>query len=267
MRNIKTLMNLEGRVALITGATGKIGQEIAITIAELGADLILVDLPGSDFSKVENRILNQFDISIKTLGCNLENEKSRQHLIDHINKNEKYLNIIINNAAFVGESDLEGWVTDFESQEISTWRRAIEVNLTSVFHLSKGLKNKLQNSPSSSIINIASIYGIYGPDFSLYEGTEMGNPAAYGASKGGLIQFSRWLATNLAPHIRVNCVSPGGVWRNQHDDFVERYETRTPLKRMATEEDFKGIIAYLASDMSLYVTGQNIIVDGGWTSW
>ena len=133
MRSIKALMDLKGRVALITGATGKIGQELAITIAELGANLILVDLPGSDFSKVQNRVLHQYDVSIKTIACNLENEKSRQHLIDHINKNEKYLNIIINNAAFVGESDLEGWVTDFESQEISTYQTGVLKRETCIF--------------------------------------------------------------------------------------------------------------------------------------
>jgi len=95
----------------------------------------------------------------------------------------------------------------------------------------------------------------------------MGNPAAYAASKGGLLQYTRWLATVLAPTVRVNAITPGGVWRNQPDSFHKKYVERTPLKRMAREEDFKGAIAYLASDLSSYVTGQNIIVDGGWTAW
>ena len=95
----------------------------------------------------------------------------------------------------------------------------------------------------------------------------MANPAAYAASKGGLLQLTRWLATTLAPKIRVNAISPGGIARNQPSSFVERYEARTPLGRMATEDDFRGAIAYLASDMSTYVTGQNLRVDGGWCSW
>ena len=95
----------------------------------------------------------------------------------------------------------------------------------------------------------------------------MGNPAAYAASKGGMVQMTRWLATVLAPDIRVNCISPGGVARGQPESFVTRYVQRTPLKRMATEEDFKGAIAYLASDLSAYVTGENLLVDGGWTVW
>ncbi|MBT5470444.1 MAG: SDR family oxidoreductase, partial [Nitrospina sp.] len=101
----------------------------------------------------------------------------------------------------------------------------------------------------------------------LYEGTSMSNPAAYGVSKGGLIQFTRWLATTIAPNVRVNAISPGGVFRNQPESFVRRYEAKTPLKRMAIEDDFRGVVAYLASDLSKYVTGQNFSVDGGWGAW
>jgi NAD(P)-dependent dehydrogenase (short-subunit alcohol dehydrogenase family) len=125
----------------------------------------------------------------------------------------------------------------------------------------------LKISQGASIINIASIYGMFGPDWRLYKGTELSNPAAYSASKGGLIQFTRWLATSIAPYVRVNSISPGGIFRNQPKAFVRRYEARTPLARMATEDDFRGVVAFLASDMSKYVTGQNLVVDGGWGVW
>ena len=101
----------------------------------------------------------------------------------------------------------------------------------------------------------------------LYEGTAMGNPAAYGVSKGGLLQLMRYLSTVCAPKIRVNAISPGGVWRQQPEIFVERYVARTPLGRMAVEEDLKGAVAFLTSDLSSYVTGHNLVVDGGWTAW
>ena len=117
------------------------------------------------------------------------------------------------------------------------------------------------------MINISSIYGQWGPDLSLYEGTKMANPAAYSASKGGLDQLTRWLACTLAPDIRVNAISPGGVARGQPISFVERYNARTPLGRMATEDDFRGAVAYLASDLSAYVSGQILSVDGGWGIW
>jgi NAD(P)-dependent dehydrogenase (short-subunit alcohol dehydrogenase family) len=125
----------------------------------------------------------------------------------------------------------------------------------------------LKAGPGGSIINIASIYGQWGPDWSLYQGTAMANPAAYGASKGALIQFTRWLSTTLGPDVRANVISPGGVARGQPGSFVERYSARTPLRRMATEEDFRGAVAYLASDLSDYVTGQVLAVDGGWGAW
>jgi NAD(P)-dependent dehydrogenase (short-subunit alcohol dehydrogenase family) len=143
----------------------------------------------------------------------------------------------------------------------------LEVNLTAAFDLCQGLVPLLRAAKGASIINIASIYGEYGPDWRLYDGTDMANPAAYGATKGGLIQLTRWLATTLAPQIRVNAISPGGILRGQPEKFVARYEARTPLGRMATEDDFRGIVAYLASDLSKYMTGQKISVDGGWGVW
>ena len=267
MKKIADLMSLHGRRALITGATGGIGQEMAVTIAELGGSLLLVDRPGSDYESIKQKILDNWNVEIECIDCDLENEDARIALINMINKDEQGLDILINNAAFVGTSGLEGWVTDFENQSIETWRRAMEVNLTSAFHLSQGCAPLLRKSKKSSIVNIASIYAINGPDYSLYDGTDMGNPAAYAVSKGGLVQLTRWLATTLAPDIRVNAISPGGVLRNQPKEFIQRYNARTPLGRMATEEDFKGVIAYLASDLSQYVTGQNLLVDGGWTIW
>ena len=266
MRTIRQLINTSGRTALITGATGRLGQHMAETIAELGGGVILVDKPKSDYTSLINK-LRKYGVEVFCMDCDLENEGDRKHLIAKIN--EKYLSIdvLINNAAFGGTENLSGWITSFEEQEISTWRRAIEVNLTAAFDLSKAFLPQLKKSKKGSIINIASIYGDNGPIHSMYKGTEMGNPAAYSVSKGGLIQLTRWLSTTVAPEVRVNTVSPGGVFRQQPQEFVDRYEKRTPLERMAVEEDFKGIIAYLSSDMSSYVTGQNIHVDGGWGVW
>ena len=266
MKKISDLMSLKGRRALITGAAGGIGQEIALTIAELGGDLILVDLPGSDYSALKEKILDNWNVDIECISCDLESISSRISLIENLTSNNNRLDLLINNAAFVGDSNLDGWVDNFSQQTIKTWQRALEVNLTAVFHLSQGLTPLLKNNKNGSIINIASIYGLVAPDYSLYEDVNMGNPAAYSVSKGGLIQLTKWLSKTISPEIRVNTISPGGVWRNQPSEFVKRYESKTSIGRMATEEDFKGAIAYLATDLSVYVTGQNLIVDGGWTS-
>lgn len=267
MTTIAKLMSLKGRRALITGAAGRIGRVIAQTLAELGADLLLVDRPGSNYGSLIQEIERDWRVKVQTFDCDLEMQGDRDHLIGSVRQQAGGLDVLVNNAGFVGTSDLQGWITDFEQQTVETWRRALEVNLTAGFDLTKGLAPLLKQSTGGSIINIASIYGTYGPDYSLYAGTEMGNPAAYAASKGGLIQLTRWLATTLAPQVRANTISPGGVFRNQPEVFVRRYEARTPLARMATEDDLRGAIAYLASDLSLYVTGQNLAVDGGWGRW
>jgi len=264
---IKELSNLSGRRALITGATGRLGRVFADTLAELGADLILVDRPDSDFMVLKQELIERWGVQVENRICDLEDQNERTDLIEAIVDSGLGLDILVNNAAFVGTSELPGWGVSFENQTVETWRRAIEVNLTAVFDLSKGLYPLLKLSESGTIVNIASIYGIHGPDWRLYEGTNMSNPAAYAASKGGLIQLTRWLATTVAPEVRVNAIAPGGIFRNQPEEFVRRYEVKTPLGRMAREDDFRGAIAYLASDLSRYVTGVNIAIDGGWGAW
>ncbi len=260
-------MNLKGRRALITGAAGGLGRMMAETLAELGADLVLVDRPGTDFQSLSEALSLRWGTKVRGRHCDLEHQTQRAALIDWIRSSGEGLNILVNNAAFVGASDLKGWAVPFENQTVETWRRALEVNLTAVFETCQALTPLLKVAEGASIVNISSIYGEYGPDWRLYEGTNMSNPAAYAVSKGGLIQLTRWLATTLVPHVRVNAISPGGVLRGQPEAFVSRYKDKTPLGRMATEDDFRGAIAYLASDLSAYVTGQNISVDGGWGVW
>jgi NAD(P)-dependent dehydrogenase (short-subunit alcohol dehydrogenase family) len=264
VKKLEQLINMNKRRVLITGASGALGSVIAETLAELGASLILVDKKDSDLIKLEKKLYSFKNIDILPLSCDLENEIERNNLINKVKQDNQGLNCLINNAAFVGNSDLTGWVTPFEEQNLDTWRRAIEVNLTAIFHLSQAFTNDLKKAKGGNIINIASIYGEFGPDWSLYEGTDMGNPAAYAASKGGLIQLTRWLANTVAPDVRVNAISPGGIFRDQPKSFIKRYQKKISLQRMANEDDFRGAITFLASDMSAYVTGQILRVDGGW---
>jgi len=260
-------MDLRGRRALVTGAAGNIGCVIVETLAELGSDLVLVDRPGASYGRLVEELTRTWSVKVRVLECDLEDGTARSRLIESIVGADEGLDVLINNAAFTGSSELVGWLTDFEEQSVDTWRRVMEVNLTAAFDLTKGLSPLLKRGPGGSIVNIASIYGSFGPDHGLYADTTLGNPAAYAASKGGLIQLTRWLSTTLAPHVRVNAISPGGVFRNQPQAFVDRYEKRTPLGRMATEDDFRGAVAYLSSDLSRYVTGHNLAVDGGWGVW
>ncbi len=267
MKSLRELMDLQGRVTVITGGAGHIGLAMGEALAELGAHIVVLDSQEDSCTKACASLERKFGAQTLPIVIDLIDEKAIRSVPEAVIKRFGRIDILINCAALVGTSTLQGWTTTFLEQKTDTWTKALEVNLTAPFVLIQACTPALIESGHGSVINIGSTYGVVGPDLSLYEGTPMGNPAAYAASKGGLIQLTRWLATNLAPKVRVNAISPGGVFRNQPQTFVERYIQKTPLKRMATEEDFKGMAAYLASDLSLYVTGQNFMVDGGWTIW
>ncbi len=267
MIGLSDIMSLDGRRALITGGSGHIASAFANTLCSMGCDLILVDRNKEKLDNLRNKLIKKWECSVSVYVCDLELESERNQLIDFVLEKPEPLNILINNAAFVADASLQGWAVDFNLQTINTWRRAIEVNVTTAFHLSQGLLSKLKENKNGSIINIGSIYGELGPDWRIYDDTNMANPAAYAVSKGGLFQLTRWLATTVAPDVRVNAISPGGVARGQDRKFVEEYCSRTPMARMATENDFIGALAFLSGDASSYVTGQIIRVDGGWGVW
>ena len=259
-------LDLSSSTYLITGAAGNLGASISHCLAKLGADLILVDHPNANFASISD-IESEFKVNTKLIQCDLSSSQSRYELLSQVHQEFDGLSCLINNAAYVGTDQLDGWAVPFEDQSLEAWNLALEVNLTAPFHLSQSLSPLLSKSSNSSILNVSSIYGLLGPDWSLYEGTSMSNPAAYAASKGGLIQLTRWLATTMAPLVRVNAVAPGGIFRNQPQSFVDCYEARTPLKRMASEDDLLGAVLYLTTHMGSYVTGQVLSVDGGWGSW
>jgi NAD(P)-dependent dehydrogenase (short-subunit alcohol dehydrogenase family) len=266
MKTIAQLSDLSGKVALITGGAGHIGRAVAGGLAELGCKLCLLDTVHSDVVAVSSALASRWNTEVAPLHVDLEDEAARATVLSFVEERFGRLDILINNAAFYPLEKLEGWDSPFHEQSVTVIRRCLEVNLVAAFHLAQTL-HPLLRKHGGSIINVSSIYGVLGPVMSLYGGTEMGNPAAYGMSKGGLVQMTRWMATSLAPHVRANSISLGGVFRNQDEAFVERYVARTPMKRMATEEDFIGAVAYLASDLSAYVTGHNLMIDGGWSAW
>lgn len=252
MKKIEELINLQGRKTLVVGGIGHIGLAACETLKELGAKVAVMDLEGKG------------DLFFP---CDLRNEKETRKKVQEVIQQLNGLDILIHCAAYVGTTKIPGWVVPFEEQTVETWEQAMRVNLTSAFVLIQESKKALQQSGHGSVLLFSSVAGILGPDNRLYEGTTMQSPAGYHASKGGLLQLTRYFAAILAPKIRVNAISPSGVWRNQPQVFQERYQQRIPLGRMATEEDMKGAIVYLASDLSRYVTGHNLVIDGGFTIW
>jgi NAD(P)-dependent dehydrogenase (short-subunit alcohol dehydrogenase family) len=267
MHTLKQLMDLQNRVALITGGAGHIGRVVGEGLAELGASIAVLDIDQATAEKAATEISQNYNVKTIALAVDLTDINAVQSAPQQVVQELGGLDIVIHSAAYGGDTRFPGWAVPFDEQTTEAWDRALRVNLTSAFALAQAARQPLTNSDHGSIIFVSSIYGLVGPDMSLYEGTSMANPAGYGASKGGLLQLMRHLATVLAPKIRVNAISPGGVWRQQPEQFHARYRSRTPLGRMATEEDLKGAAAYLASDLSSYVTGHNLVVDGGWTIW
>ena len=256
-------MDMSGRTALLTGGAGAVAQAAAETLIELGAKVAITDL-NPDACTRRAKSLGKQAVAFP---CDLADENTTRATVQKAIHRFGRLDVLIHCAAYVGTTKVPGWAEPFDRQTVAAWDAALRVNLTAAFILAQEARTALAGERRGSIIFLSSIYGMVGPDMGLYVGTDMANPAAYGASKGGLLQLTRHLAAIFAPEVRVNAISPGGIWRNQPDVFVKRYQKRTPFQRMATEEDLKGAIAYLASDLSAYVTGHNLVVDGGWTAW
>jgi NAD(P)-dependent dehydrogenase (short-subunit alcohol dehydrogenase family) len=254
LRSINELMDLRGRSALVAGGAGHVGRAVVATLSELGAVVAVLD----------NNTGGTGDYS---LDCDLSEEAATRAGVAEAARVLGGIDVLVHCAALVGTSELHGWSVPFESQTVDAWDQALRVNTTSAFVLVQEAREHLARNGHGAVVLFSSIYGLVGPDWRLYEGTPLANPAAYAASKGAVVQLARYLSTTLAPRVRVNSISPGGIERGQPPAFRERYEARTPLGRMATEEDLKGAVAYLASDLSAYVTGHDLVVDGGWTAW
>ena len=257
------LTDLGGRTAVVTGGAGPLGAVLADALASAGARVVVVDIHPDPCAATADGLPGRGHVAVP---ADLLDPQGLSTVVEAVGRLGA-CDILVNNAAFTGTSGVPGYAVPFEEQTDESFAMALALNLTAPFSLTRRLAPLLRARGHGSVVNVSSIYGLVGPNMGLYEGTRMGNPAAYAASKGGLAQLTRYLSTVLAPEVRVNAFAPGGIARGQDDAFVERYERLTPLARMGTEDDFRGVVTWLASDASAYVTGQVIAVDGGWTAW
>jgi len=244
---------LKDKVIILTGAGGLIGRESLKHLLNNGAKVIAVDVNSYD-SEAElfltNDITNpdEIDDLLKTV-------------IDKFGRIDGLVNL-----AYPRTTD---WGTKFEDIPYDSWVKNVDMQLNAVFYICQKVIDIMKKQNSGSIVNIASIYGVVGNDFTLYEEYGGTSPAAYAAIKGGIINFSRYLASyNGKYNIRVNCVSPGGVLdeKNQNPSFIKKYSEKSPLKRLGNPVEMAPAISFLLSDDSSFITGHNLMVDGGWTS-
>jgi NAD(P)-dependent dehydrogenase (short-subunit alcohol dehydrogenase family) len=252
-------------VAAITGGAGHIGRAIALKLAGRGVRIVVLDKSSDSGRAFTAELKAQHPGDHRFLEVDLMAPESFAEIHDRIKQDFGRLDYLVNNAAFY--DDTPGWGVPFEQEGYEAWLKVMRVNLLAPFFLTQALHPLLQKSSDASVVNIGTMYSTVGPDWSLYEGTDMTNPAAYSASKGGLLSTTRWLATALAPKVRVNMVSPGGIERGQNPEFLKRYNKRTPLGRMGTEHDIAGMVSLLLSPEGAYITGQHMLIDGGWTAW
>ena len=243
--------NLNGKVIIITGGNGLIGKNLVNKIISENAICINADLH------------NQTNDDLSNVICDITNDKSIDNTINLVLEKYGKIDGLVNNAY----PKTVDWGVKFEEILIDSWKSNIDMQLNSVFVFCQKVLPHMVSKKNGSIVNIGSIYGSVGPDFNVYNNTDLTMPAAYSVIKGGVINFTRYLSSYYGKNnIRVNCVSPGGIFNNQPIEFVKNYENKVPMKRMGTPDDISPAVSFLLSDDSSYITGQNIIIDGGWTA-
>jgi len=269
----KDSFSLKGKNAVVTGAVGVLGVKFCEGLAEYGANVAVVDLDEMQAQSFADHLRQKFSINAVGIGCDVSSAKEVERMVETVVEELGSINILLNNAASK-TTDLSAFFARFEEYSLEQWRKVMAVNIDGMFLVAQAVgKQMLKQGTGGSIIQTSSIYGILGPDQRIYEGSDylgqtINTPAVYAASKAGVIGLSRYLAAYWAAQgIRVNTLTPGGNFSGQNEEFIQKYSNRVPLGRMGYPKEMVGALIYLASDASSYVTGQNIIVDGGLSSW
>jgi NAD(P)-dependent dehydrogenase (short-subunit alcohol dehydrogenase family) len=276
MTQLPELFNLSGRVALVTGAAGLLGREFSRTLVEAGAQAVLADLDGREARALAEELSSHGD----ALGVQVDvtDPGSVERMVAETLERFGRLDILVNSAALdpkIDPSSGADHTETFEDYPLELWNQALQVNLTGMFLVCQAAVRPMLAQEGGSIINICSIYGLVGPDQRIYrkvepEGQEAVRykPAYYSVTKAGVLGLTRYLATYYGGKgIRVNALTPGGVFNDHDEDFTQAYSARTVLGRMARKDELNGALLFLASDASSYMTGGNLVVDGGWTAW
>lgn len=275
MSEARDIFDLSSRVVLIVGGAGGIGRRMAAAIARAGAQVIIADQDGARCQELAQAIAAETGGRLAGAAINVTHEAGVVQAFVGLGQEYGRLDGLVYNVM----AKPSGYYRPFDQYPWQTWRQVLEANLGGAFLCCREAGRLMVPAGRGSVVLTASVYGMVAPDQGIYQGsTSAGNiygggdplscPAAYSASKGGLIALARHLAALWGPKgVRVNCLTPGGVYDGQEDTFHQAYKARTPLGRMAAFTDFDGAVVFLLSEAAAYVTGANLVVDGGWTAW
>lgn len=273
MPKIQDLFDLTQRTAIVTGGVGLLGKQFAKTLAEAGALVVVADLSAQAAVDYADE-LTRAGYHALGVGLDVTDPESAQHTVETATRAGGSLDILVNSAALDPKFEpgkAEQHTNAFENYPLEQWNQAVNVNLTGMFLMCQAAARAMKEKGRGSIINICSTYGLAGPDQRIYERPgepPRYKPVYYSVTKAGVLGLTRYIATYYAgTAIRCNALTPGGVF-NEHDElFVKNYAYRTVMGRMAEKHEMNGALLFLASDASSYMTGGNLVVDGGWTAW
>lgn len=274
-RTLPSLFDLTGRVAVVTGGAGLLGAEFCRVLAEAGARVVIADL-NRHAAEEQAQYLQRAERTAMAVAVDVTNPVAVQRMVKQTLDLFGRLDILVNSAALDPKFDPQHIETSsstgaFEDFPLQAWNQALAVNLTGTFLCCQAAAEPMLKQGSGVMINISSIYGLVGPDQRLYQQPGQPpkfKPVYYSVTKAGILGLTRYLAVYYAgKNIRVNALTPGGVYNNHDEDFVRSYSARAVLGRMAEKDEMNGALLFLASDASSYMTGANLVVDGGWTAW
>ena len=268
----KSKFNLEGKTAIVTGGLGILGKEFCKGLAEFRANVVVVDLDEKKAKDFSNELSYKYKIKSLGIKCDVSWEEDVNNMVEEVIAKYSKIDILHNNAASKTDN-LDGFFAPFEEYSLDDWRKVMSVNIDGMFLVAQKVGRYMAKGGGGSIIQTSSIYGLVAPDKRIYKGAvylnkEINTPAVYSVSKAAVIGLTKYLASYWADKkIRVNTLILGGNESGQNKNFIKNYSHKVPLGRMGYPDEMVGALIYLASDASTYVTGQSIVVDGGFSIW
>ena len=269
MNSSTNLFDLKNKTVILTGSAGRLGSRFAQVLSSVGANVVLVDIDDQKNSKLEKSLIKKFGTKPMLSNTDISNQNQVRKMVKNVVKKYRKIDVLINNAHFLPREDPK-IDTPFEKYPLDLWEECVKKNMVGLFLCCQEVGKVMKKQSNGVILNVSSIYGIQGSDQRIYGNSKLNTPSFYALTKGGMVNFTRYLAAYWnRKGVRVNTLSLGGVRDDklQNKSFIQKYSEKTMIGRMANKEDYDGALLFLCSDASSYMTGSNLVIDGGWSAW